>query len=94
MATARFNNTIIAESDTFEVVEGNVYFPPASLKMEFFRPSQTTTVCCWKGTASYYSVVVDGKESTDAAWVYRDPKEAAKNISGYVAFWKGVEVFK
>ena len=94
MATARFNNTIIAESDTFEVVEGNVYFPPASLKMEFFRPSQTTTVCGWKGTASYYSVVVDGKEATDAAWVYRDPKEAAKNISGYVAFWKGVEVFK
>ncbi len=94
MATARFNNTVIAESETFELVEGNVYFPPEALKMEFFRPSQTTTTCGWKGTCNYYSVVVDGKEATDAAWVYRDPKEAAKNIKGYVAFWKGVEVFQ
>jgi uncharacterized protein (DUF427 family) len=94
MATARFNGKIIAESDTFEVVEGNVYFPPSALKMEFFKPTATTTTCGWKGTCNYYTVSVDGKDVVDAAWVYKTPKDAAKNIAGHVAFWKGVEVSK
>lgn len=92
MATARWNGTVIAESDTFEVVEGNVYFPPSALKMEHFTESPTTSVCGWKGTCNYYSVVVDGQQNKDAAWVYRQPKDAAKQIAGHVAFWKGVEV--
>jgi uncharacterized protein (DUF427 family) len=92
MAVATWNGVVIAESDQFEVVEGNVYFPPEAVKREHLKDSDTHTVCGWKGTASYYSVVVDGKVNADAAWFYPTPKDAAKNIAGHVAFWKGVEV--
>jgi len=92
MATATWNGVTLAESDEYEVVEGNVYFPRGALKEEFFRPSGTHTTCGWKGKASYLSVVVDGAENTDAAWYYPEPMDAARNITGHVAFWKGVEV--
>lgn len=94
MAKATWNGTVIAESDRFEIVEGNVYFPPESIRAEHFKPTDTHTVCGWKGTASYYSVVVDGQENKDAAWYYPEPKDAAANIRGHVAFWKGVTVEK
>jgi uncharacterized protein (DUF427 family) len=89
---ASWNNVVIAESDVTEVVEGNHYFPISALNMNYFKKSDTTTVCSWKGTANYYTVEVNGKSNPDAAWYYADPKSAAKNIAGYVAFWKGVEV--
>jgi len=92
MAQASWRGKVIAESDTFELVEGNVYFPPASVLQEFVRPSLTKSGCPWKGTASYYDVVVDGQVLTDGAWYYPDPKAAAANIAGHVAFWRGVEV--
>lgn len=92
MARARWNGRTIAESDVFEVVEGNVYFPPGSVDPAYLKPSATTTVCGWKGTASYYTLVVDGRENPDAAWYYPDPKDAAKQIAGHVAFWRGVTV--
>jgi uncharacterized protein (DUF427 family) len=82
----------LAESSDTVVVENNHYFPPASLNRQFFKPSDTTTVCSWKGTASYYDVDVDGKLNKDAAWFYPAPKTAAENISGHVAFWKGVQI--
>ena len=94
MARATWKGTVIAESDTFEMVEGNVYFPADSIKREHFRDSATHTVCPWKGTASYYDVVVDGQTNAGAAWYYPEPKDAAANIRGHVAFWKGVEVEK
>jgi uncharacterized protein (DUF427 family) len=89
---AIWNGVVIAESDKTIVVEGNHYFPPDSLHKEFFKPSNTTTVCGWKGTANYYTLEVNGKQNVDAAWYYASPKEAAKQIAGYVAFWKGVTV--
>ena len=89
---AVWNDTVGAESDATEVVEGKHYFPPDAIKSEYFTDSETTTVCGGKGTANYYNVGVDGNTNEDAAWVYRDAKDAAKNIEGYVAFWKGVEV--
>jgi uncharacterized protein (DUF427 family) len=92
MARAIWNGVIIAESDKTEIVEGNHYFPPDTVKMEYFKPSDTHTTCPWKGVASYYTVVVDGQENKDAAWYYPDPKPAAKNIAGYIAFWRGVKV--
>jgi uncharacterized protein (DUF427 family) len=92
MPRAVWNGAVLAESDRTEVVEGNHYFPPDSLKREFFRASATHTVCSWKGTASYYDVVVNGKENPDAAWYYPSPLPAAQNIAGQVAFWKGVQV--
>jgi uncharacterized protein (DUF427 family) len=92
MARATWNGATIAESDSFELVEGNVYFPPASLRREHLRPSDTTTVCGWKGTANYFHVVVDGQENRDAAWFYAAPKPAAANIRDHVAFWRGVKV--
>jgi uncharacterized protein (DUF427 family) len=94
MARATWNGAVIAESGAYEVVEGNVYFPPGAVRREHLRPSDTHTVCGWKGTASYYTVVVDGQENPDAAWYYPEPKDAAKNIAGHVAFWKGVIVEK
>ncbi len=94
MAKAIWNNAVIAESDVFEIVEGNVYFPPDSINKEFFKETETHTTCGWKGLASYYAIVVDGKENKDAAWYYPDPKSKAENIKDYVAFWKGVEVIK
>ena len=92
MARATWNGTVLAESDDFEVVEGNVYFPPGSLKQEHFESSSHTSVCGWKGTASYYHLVVDGKRNENAAWFYPTPKSAAKKITDHVAFWKGVDV--
>ena len=89
---AIWNGTVIAESDATEVVEGNHYFPASSIKSEFFRPSPTHSTCPWKGRASYYTLEVDGKTNTDSAWYYPTPKDAAKNITDHVAFWKGVEV--
>ena len=89
---AIWNGTVLAESDQTEVVEGNQYFPPDSIKREFFKPSATSSVCPWKGTASYYTIDVAGKQNADAAWYYPEPKDAAKQIKGYVAFWKGVSV--
>jgi uncharacterized protein (DUF427 family) len=89
---AIWNGAVLAESNTTEVVEGNQYFPPDSIKHEYFSPSTTTTVCGWKGTASYYTLEVNGERNPDAAWYYPAPKDAAKNIGGYIAFWKGVEV--
>jgi uncharacterized protein (DUF427 family) len=92
MPKAIWNGKVIAESDRHEVVEGNVYFPPEAVKREFFQPSATHTVCGWKGTASYYTLVVDGQENRDAAWYYPDPKQEAANIKDHVAFWRGVQV--
>ena len=89
---ATWNGKVLAESQDTIAVEGNEYFPPDSIKTEFFQPSQTHTVCGWKGTASYYDIVVDGDINGDAAWYYPETKDAAKEIEGYVAFWKGVEV--
>lgn len=94
MAKATWNGAVLAESDRYETVEGNVYFPPEALRREHVRESGTHTVCSWKGTASYYDVVVDGKVNADAVWYYPDPKPAAANIKGHVAFWKGVTVEK
>ncbi|MBU1823055.1 MAG: DUF427 domain-containing protein [Bacteroidetes bacterium] len=89
---AIWNDQIIAESDETVVVENNHYFPRDAVREEYLKPSDTHSVCPWKGTASYYSLEVDGKTNKDAAWYYPEPKDAAKNIKGYVAFWKGVEV--
>jgi len=89
---AIWNETVLAESDATEVVEGNHYFPPSAIRREYFKPSETHSVCPWKGTASYYTVEVNGKQNADAAWFYPQTKDAANNITGYVAFWKGVQV--
>jgi uncharacterized protein (DUF427 family) len=91
---AIWNGTVLAESDDTVVVEGNQYFPADSTTTEYFQPSETHTVCGWKGTASYYDVVVDGETNADAAWYYPETKDAAKEIEGYVAFWKGVQVME
>jgi uncharacterized protein (DUF427 family) len=92
MMKAIWNNQVIAESNDTVVIEGNHYFPVSSLKSEYFQSSDTHTRCAWKGTASYYDVVVDGKVNHDAAWYYESPSAAAKVIKDRVAFWKGVEV--
>lgn len=92
MKRAEWNGAVLAESDDIVVVEGNAYFPADALKKEHFKPSDTHTVCSWKGTASYFSVEVGGKQNPDAAWYYPTPKDAAKQIAGRVAFWKGVVV--
>ena len=89
---AIWNGATIAESNDTIVVEGNHYFPPEAVNKAFLQPSETHTVCGWKGTASYYNVVVNGQVNKDAAWYYPEMKDAAKNIEGYVAFWKGVKV--
>ena len=92
MTQASWNGTIIASSERCVVVEGNHYFPPDAVKQDYLRASATHSVCPWKGTASYYDVVVDGATNADAAWYYPEPKPAANQIKGYIAFWKGVEV--
>ena len=89
---AIWRDTVVAESDDTVVVEGNHYFPESSLRGEHFRPSETHTTCPWKGEASYYDIVVGDETNRDAAWHYPHPKEAARNIEGRVAFWKGVKV--
>ena len=92
MPRAVWNGSVIAASDGCVVVEGNQYFPPDAVKREFLRASDAHTVCSWKGTASYYDVVVNGRTNKDAAWYYPEPKPAAGHIKGYIAFWKGVKV--
>jgi uncharacterized protein (DUF427 family) len=92
MPKAVWNNAVLAESDSTEIVEGNHYFPRESVNDAYLRESQTHTVCPWKGTASYYSVVVGDRENKDAAWYYPEPKSAAANIKDRVAFWRGVKV--
>ena len=92
MARATWNNAVVAESDATVIVEGNHYFPPESIRKEYFKPSATHTVCSWKGTASYYTLEVNGEVNKDAAWYYPTPLDAAKHIAGHVAFWKGVQV--
>lgn len=92
MAKAVWNGKVIAESDTTETVEGNIYFPHEAINKEFFKPSDTHTVCSWKGTASYYTLEVNGEVNEDAAWFYPEVSEKAKKINNYVAFWKGVEI--
>jgi uncharacterized protein (DUF427 family) len=89
---AIWNNHVIAESNDTVVVEGNHYFPRAALKGEYVTPSATTSVCPWKGTASYYSLEVEGSTNQDAVWYYPEPKAAAAQIRDRVAFWKGVQV--
>lgn len=89
---AIWNGETIAESDATVVVENNHYFPKESVKAEYLADSQTHTTCPWKGLASYYSLTVDGKTNTDAAWYYPDPKPAASQIKDHVAFWKGVTI--
>lgn len=89
---AIWNDEVIAESDDTVVVEGNHYFPADAIKKEYFKKSDTHSMCPWKGTASYYTIEVDGEENKDAAWYYPDTKEGANHIEGRVAFWKGVKV--
>jgi uncharacterized protein (DUF427 family) len=89
---ATWEDTIIAESDKTVVVEGNHYFPPDSIKREYFFPSETHSNCPWKGIASYYNVRIGDRSNQDAAWYYPAPKEAANSIKNYVAFWRGVKV--
>lgn len=92
MVRATWKGAVLAESERTIVVEGNHYFPPASLRREYLRPSRTHTFCIWKGKASYYTVVVDGDENRDAAWYYPEPLSAADHLRGRVAFWRGVRV--
>jgi uncharacterized protein (DUF427 family) len=94
MPEAIWNNVVIAESDTYEKVEGNIYFPPDSINKEYFKESNTHSICYWKGEASYYDIEVNRKTNKDAAWYYPEPKSKAENIKDYVAFWKGVEVIE
>jgi uncharacterized protein (DUF427 family) len=89
---AIWNGTVLAESDETIVIEGNHYFPAASIRKEHFKPSDTHTTCGWKGIASYFTVEANGERNPDAAWFYPQPKDAAKEIAGYVAFWNGVKV--
>ncbi len=89
---AIWNGTVIAESADTVVVEGNHYFPLASVNAALLEPSSRTSVCPWKGTANYYTLTVGGEKNVDAAWSYTEPKDAAKEIRGRVAFWKGVTV--
>ncbi len=94
MAKATWNGVVLAESDNYEEVEGNIYFPPDSINKQYFIDSNTHTTCSWKGEASYYSILVNGQENIDAAWFYPSPKDAAANIKDHIAFWRGVKVIK
>ncbi|SEJ67316.1 Nucleotidyltransferase [Dyadobacter koreensis] len=89
---AIWNHEVIAESDETVVVENNHYFPVESVNKAYLIPSSTHTTCPWKGEASYYTLEVDGRSNPDAAWYYPEPKDAAKNIQNYIAFWKGVQI--
>ncbi len=92
MTKAVWNGAVVAQADTTVMVEDNHYFPPAGVDRAHLKPSPTTSICPWKGTAHYYHVVVDGVENPDAAWYYPEPKPAAAEIRDHVAFWKGVAV--
>ncbi|EAP87025.1 MULTISPECIES: DUF427 domain-containing protein [Croceibacter] len=89
---AIWNNTVIAESNSTIIIENNHYFPPSSVNSAFLKPSETTTVCPWKGEASYYTIKVNEDINKNAAWYYPNPKEKASDIKDYVAFWKGVSI--
>jgi len=91
---AVWNDKILAESDKTIIVEGNQYFPPESIKVKFFKKTNTKTTCSWKGIASYYSIVVNDKTNEDSAWYYPEPTESAKKIKNYIAFWKGVKIIR
>jgi uncharacterized protein (DUF427 family) len=92
MTKASWNGTVIAETHQAVEVEGNQYFPADSVDMKYLQPSQKKTTCPWKGEASYFDLVVNGEVNKDAVWTYPSPKDAAKKIAGYLAFWKGVEI--
>lgn len=94
MPRAIWNGTVVAEAsgDRVHIVEGNVYFPPDTVRRDYLQPSKTHTVCPWKGTASYYHLAVNGRTNPDAAWYYPEPSEAAQSIKDHVAFWHGVEI--
>jgi uncharacterized protein (DUF427 family) len=92
MIKAIWKDKIIAETDKYEIVEDNYYFPPESVKNEYLRESDMHTTCPWKGLANYYDIVINDDVNKNAAWYYPDPKPAAINIKNYIAFWKGVEV--
>ncbi|KAA3659320.1 MAG: DUF427 domain-containing protein [Chloroflexi bacterium] len=92
MAKATWYGVVLAESNNTVVIEGNQYFPQNSINKEYFKESSRSSVCPWKGTASYFDVVVDGKVNAGAAWYYPQPKSAAKEIKDHVAFWKGIKV--
>jgi uncharacterized protein (DUF427 family) len=92
MPKAVWNGVVLAESDNTEIVEGNHYFPLDAVNLNYFQESSKQTTCPWKGRASYYTVKVNGQENVDAAWYYPEPKDAAKNITGHIAFWRGVKV--
>ena len=92
MAKASWNNVTIAESDSYTIVEGNIYFPPDAINKDYFRSSDYHTHCPWKGDASYYHIEVDGKINENAAWYYPETKDAANHIKNHIAFWNGVEV--
>ena len=96
MPRAIWNGKVIADApaDTVEIVEGNVYFPMRAVRQEYLSPSEKITQCHWKGSANYYDVVVEGKVNRDAAWTYRQPFDAAKQIADHIAFWRGVEIEK
>ena len=89
---ATWNGAVVAESDHTILVEGNQYFPENDVRIDVLEKSASSTHCPWKGDASYFSIVVDGHRNDDAAWYYPEPYDAAKDIKGYVAFWKGVDV--
>ena len=91
LVKAIWNGTVLAESNATEVVEGNHYFPPSAIHREYFKASETHSVCPWKGTASYYTVEVNGKQNADAAWYYPDPMPAAARVKDRIAFWHGVK---
>jgi uncharacterized protein (DUF427 family) len=92
MKKAVWNGKVIAESDQTKVIEGNHYFPPESVRQEYLKETDYHTTCPWKGKASYYNVVVDGDVNRNAAWYYPEPKKAASEVTGYIAFWNGVKV--
>ncbi len=92
MVTARWNGVVIAQSDDTVVIEGNHYFPPASVHRQYLRPSDTTTHCHWKGEAHYYDVVVNGRVNADAAWFYPHPGSKAASIKQRIAFWHGIDI--
>ena len=92
MAKAIWNGVVLAESNDTIIVEGNHYFPPNTIQREYFKESNHHTTCPWKGSASYYTIEVDGQKNENAAWYYPSPKAAANNIKNYVAFWRGVQV--
>ncbi len=89
---ALWNNQVIADSDKTIVIEGNHYFPPEALNKQYFKDSDKTTSCFWKGIANYKHIVVNGENNSDAAWYYPEPKDKAMNIKGYYAFWHGVVI--